>query len=182
MLWAGRVSAGLGARVGLCPRRSRQVFQPILDGGVRRSREGVLFTMKRHAASPEATGLQRYLRPTLISLACGAVACALLLLLFSAIVALTDLPRTLIDLFATISLAGAGFVSGYVCARQLREKGMLFGILCGSLIYLLVLLSGVSFLSEGFGLAAAFKCVAVVLAAAVGGVLGVNKKVRMGKI
>lgn len=138
--------------------------------------------MKRHSTSQEPAGLRRYLRPGLLSLLCGTVACGLLLLLFSAIVAMTDLPRTVVGLFSTVALAGAGFVAGYVCARQLREKGMLLGALCGCCIYLLVFLFGAALLTDGYGPAALFKFAAVLLAAAVGGVLGVNKKVRMGKI
>lgn len=119
---------------------------------------------------------RRFLRPITYGISSGAVACFLLLLLMSALMGMRDMPQASVSLFATISFVAGGFLAGYVTAALSQEKGLLLGLCCGCILFIVLICAGMAVNSSAPGMQAFTKFLAVLLASAIGGVLGVNKK------
>lgn len=121
-------------------------------------------------------GAKRFLRPIAFGISSGAVACFLSLLLMSVAMGLGDMPQAVIALFATIAFVIGGFLAGYVTAVLAQEKGLLLGLCCGAILFLVLLCVSFTVSGNGLGMQAVTKLVCVLLASAIGGVLGVNKR------
>ena len=122
---------------------------------------------------PDVHGAKRFIRPVTYGILFGAGACFLLLLIMSAVMGLRDIPQSAVSLIATLIFVFGGFVAGYVSAAFAREKGMLLGLCCGACLFVILSLAS---LGGGFGMVALTKLAAVLLAAALGGIIGVNRR------
>lgn len=125
---------------------------------------------------PDIHGAKRFIRPVTYGLLFGVGACMLLLVLMSVLITFRDIPQPAITLIATLTFVIGGFVSGFVSASFAREKGMLIGICCGICLFLILTIASLAFDDAGFGVAAVSKLAAVLFAAALGGVIGVNRR------
>ena len=115
------------------------------------------------------------LRPLLIGLCIGVIACTLLLLGAAALFCQVDVPPAAVAPVAMGAAALSAFLGGWVAARAAGQRGWLMGILCGGVLFLILWLWG---LSRG-GVEnsyAATKLGVLTLSGAIGGVLGVNRK------
>lgn len=128
---------------------------------------------------PDMNGAKRYLRPITWGVASGAAACIVLLLICAAIIGMRDVPKQAISIAAILSFVLGGFVAGYVSAALSREKGMLLGLCCGICLFAVLFAAGAAVDGLGFGMAALTKLLCVLIAAAIGGILGVNKRKKM---
>ena len=109
----------------------------------------------------------------------GVLFSALLLLLFSFILSKKDIPLGTVNLFSAVLISAASFLSGYVAAKSIKQRGMAIGSACGMIIFLFVAL--LSFMNSfEIGVLAAIKLIISVLSGAIGGIIGVNSK-RMRK-
>ena len=125
---------------------------------------------------PDVHGAKRFIRPVTYGILFGAGACFLLLLIMSAVMGLRDIPQTAVSLIATLIFVLGGFVAGYVSAAFAREKGMLLGLCCGACPFVILSLASLAVDGGGFGMVALTKLAAVLLAAALGGIIGVNRR------
>ncbi len=101
------------------------------------------------------------------------IAITLVLLLVGNLIALkTPDPDTVASFLAHGIRILAGFATGFAAARFHREQGLLTGAVAGAL-YCAVLALGAAFLAGNFSFfSALLLCLAVLAAAAVGGVMG----------
>lgn len=107
----------------------------------------------------------------------GLLATTAVLLLFSFVMCKKDVPFVLLNPFSAGLLMLGSFLSGYLAARRIRERGMMVGALCGLIIFSLLMLA--SFMSRfDVGLAALIKLVISVVSGAIGGIIGVNAKLK----
>ena len=115
------------------------------------------------------------LRPLLIGLCVSVVFCTLLLLGVAALLCRVDLSPHVLSPTALVVAALSALLGGWVAARAAGQRGWLMGILCGGVLFLILLLWG---LSRGGveGGYAIIKLAALTLSGAVGGVLGVKRK------
>lgn len=127
------------------------------------------------------TVVRRSVRPIAISILLGAACCSLVLLLLSFVITLYSVPQAAIDPMAVLALIIGGFVSGFCCARLLRQRGLLYGAICGALETIIFLMAGFILQDGGFGIPALLKIVFILLSAMLGGILGVNAKKRRRK-
>ena len=71
-----------------------------------------------------------------------------------------------------VSLIAGGVVSGQICGKYRRKRGLIDGIICGSILYFMIFAAGIA--------AGEFtdirKLLLLLIAGAVGGVSGVNSK------
>lgn len=125
---------------------------------------------------PDVRSVRRFLRPITYGISSGAAACFLLLLMMSVILGMRDMPQALISLFATISFVAGGFFAGFVTATLSQEKGLFLGLCCGAILFLVLVCAGMALNGSAPGMQALTKLISVLLASAIGGVLGVNKK------
>ena len=79
-----------------------------------------------------------------------------------------------------LAVAAGTILSGYCCARILRERGLLWGLCCGTLIFLLTLFCELMLLGQPIGILALYKYIIYAASGMIGGVLGVNKKRKPG--
>lgn len=107
----------------------------------------------------------------------GLLTTTVVLLLFSFVMCKKDVPFVLLNPFSAGLLMLGSFLSGYLAARRIRERGMMVGALCGLIIFLLLMLA--SFMSRfDVGLAALIKLVISLVSGAIGGIIGVNAKLK----
>lgn len=111
------------------------------------------------------------------AVAFGLLATTVVLLLFSFLMCKKDVPFMLLNPFSAGLLMLGSFISGYLAARRIRERGMMVGALCGLIIFLMLMLA--SFMSKfDVGFVALIKLVISVVSGAIGGIIGVNAKFK----
>ena len=120
----------------------------------------------------------RFIRPLLIGVAVGILVCTLLLLLMAAVIQRVDVPRGAALPLAVVAAAVGAFAGGLTAALISRQRGLLLGAISGLVLFLLVLLAGLARYAAVDGPTALLKAVVLVVAGAVGGVLGVNRRRR----
>ena len=124
----------------------------------------------------DSSVVYKIVRPLLWGALAGVLSCLLLLLLMAAVLAVGDVPKTAVTpLAVSAAVVGAG-VGGFVTARLRGENGLLFGALCGLLLFVLVMAVGFSLLQQIRGGYALLKLALMLAAGAIGGVLGVNRR------
>lgn len=79
--------------------------------------------------------------------------------------------------FAIGSICIGTFAGGYITARINKNMGMAVGAICGLLVFVIFLGAGAIFGSE-LGVVSIIRGIVAVIAGALGGVLGVNKRKR----
>ncbi len=120
--------------------------------------------------------LHHLIKSLLVSVGIGEIITAVMLSIFAFLMSKWDLPLTVLDILVWIATVSGASAAGYLSGRFLREKGLLYGGLCGVVMVLILLLCGVilSHLTSAGMLTA--KLVGILAGSAIGGVLGVNKK------
>ncbi len=132
--------------------------------------------MRAHDRSPSF--FRCWLRPALVGVAVGVIACVGALMLMALIVQSVDVPRTAVLPIAIATAAIGAFLAGLTAAAVAKQKGLLLGAVCGLVLWLLILLAGVARYTGVSGSNAALKLVVLLLCGSVGGVLGVNMRKR----
>ena len=122
--------------------------------------------------------LHRLLRPILLGLCVGVVTGTALLTLAALLVQKVDLSPSLLPYVAVAAVALGSFAGGLIAALLAKERGLLTGAICGTLVYLLLLVAGLSRFGGVEGGYALIKWAVLTAAGALGGVLGVNRKRR----
>ncbi len=126
------------------------------------------------------TGFSLYLKAIFAGLIFGIVVSATLLCVFAAVIlGLGKIPYGAIP-YVTIGIFSIGaFLSGYITARILKIKGLMYGALSGFIMFAMVLIGGFAFSAETLSILTLLRLVAFVLFGALGGIKGVNKKDKL---
>ncbi len=132
--------------------------------------------MRAHDRSPSF--FRCWLRPVLVGVAVGVIACVGALMLMALIVQSMDVPRAAILPLAIAAAAIGAFLASLTAAAVAKQKGLLLGAVCGLILWLLILLAGVARYTGVSGEGAALKLAVLLLCGSVGGVLGVNLRKR----
>lgn len=114
----------------------------------------------------------------IIGLFAGVAVSIVLLLIFAAVMSFTNIPQTFIPIMSVLAAAIGSFIGGIISASFFQKSGMLTGALCGAALSVIVLLSGVFVLNEGIGAVAFTKLIIFICSAAIGGIIGVNRRRR----
>ena len=88
--------------------------------------------MKNPSAGPDTRNMTRFSRALAVSVAAGVVTTFLLLSVFAALMTVRDLPHSAVVPLSIFGVAVGTILAGYCCARILRERGLLWGLGCGS--------------------------------------------------
>ena len=118
----------------------------------------------------------RFLKLTGIGAGIGILASVCVLLLLSLVMTARDIPHAFVGPMAVTAMAAGSLLAGYLSSTLLGEKGLLAGAAAGGMIFLAAALSGLAAGSFCLGFQMALRLVTILLAAAVGGVAGVNTK------
>lgn len=118
------------------------------------------------------------LKPIFISTTVGLVVCVVMLLLFSTIISVQNIPQMLIDPIANVCICVGSLVSGFLCAKKMRTKGLVWGTCCGVAMSAVILVATLGFSSANLGVSQLFKVIFIMICAMIGGIMGVNSKKR----
>ena len=108
-------------------------------------------------------------------LACvGAVFLAVTL--FSAAASVVDFSDGAFNALSSIALCAGCFAASYTAAKRRRRDGLKTGLLCGAIIFGVLLLGGLIFV-RSFSAGGFFtKLLIIMVCSAIGGIIGVNKQ------
>lgn len=120
----------------------------------------------------------RIVRPMAIGGAIGVLSCVVLLLLAATVMASCQLPQSVIAPLAVVILAISTLLSGFTASRITRERGLLYGVGCGLLLFLITALAGLGVDGTVQGTMLFLKLAASLGCGAIGGIIGVNIKRR----
>ena len=120
--------------------------------------------------------MERFSRALAVSVAAGVTVTFLILSAFAALMTVRDLPHSAVVPMSILGVAAGTILAGYCCARILRERGLLWGLGCGAVIFLLALFCELMLLGQPIGVLALYKFIIYAASGMIGGVLGVNKK------
>lgn len=119
-------------------------------------------------------------RAVVVGALSGAVLCAVLLALCTlAFVSSENVPHGFLQPFVICISVLSSFFAGYVTARLLKQRGLIFGMVSGLLLFLLFFLSGLV-LSQNACVASevTIRLLTMVISGGLGGLLAVSRKSR----
>ena len=105
----------------------------------------------------------------------GILVTLLFMCIFAGVIVLTDLDRGYSLPLATVSLALGSFMAAYYVARKSGNKGYLIGTLIGLISFAAVTVISLIVSKNGLSINTLFHFIIIVIASAIGGILGVNK-------
>ncbi len=104
----------------------------------------------------------------------GIILASVLTLLLALVLTVGNIPAMLISPVTSIILALGSFCGGFIGVKISGKKGFFCGGVSGIIFFLTVWIIGGIFESAGFGTAAIIKAAMVIIAGALGGIIGVN--------
>ncbi len=115
--------------------------------------------------------------------AVGALVCALLLAICSAVfVKLGSVPTSAAQTITTAVGAAGAFAAGWSALKLYGSRGLVMGASAGLLLFLSTLIAGIIAKETPDTAAAAVKLIVFVIAGAVGGVVRVNKREKIKNV
>ena len=115
-------------------------------------------------------------RPLGIGLCMGVVCCTLLLLLAALLLNTADIPHGVVMPLAVCAAGCGAFTAGLAAALIAGQRGLVWGAVCGGLLYLILLLVGLVRSGGVDGGYAVIKAALLTLCGAIGGLIAVNRK------
>lgn len=120
---------------------------------------------------------KKSVRAILFGVASGIISIIILFLIVGfAVTKLDSYPASIIDYVILGILIIGGFIAGNVTGRIYKSSGILYGAVTGIVLFLIILLAGISSIANGATLFTLYKLAILVVSSALGGILGVNKK------
>ena len=124
--------------------------------------------------------LRRTICKLLLALLAQCLATALLLACAAgALASIRRMPWELLPLLTTAGAGAGAFLGGWLAARLIGERGLLWGLVCGAVSGAAVLLIALALRGEAPLPTALTRLGALLLAGAVGGILGVGGRGRV---
>lgn len=119
-------------------------------------------------------------RSIIIGAVVGAALCAALLGACAlAFVSAGHIPQGLISPLVIALSVISSFFAGFVSAKISKKRGLVYGALTGMLLFAVFVVSGLIASHEAISMTAVIRLVVMVLAGAIGGLLGVNRKSKV---
>ena len=130
----------------------------------------------RNSKQAEANSFAKFLRALLIGTGIGLLVTIILLVIFSVVMSLKDLPQVAVTPLAIASTAIGAFFAGFFSSKIRKENGLFIGFCSGFLFFLFLAIASFSLTEAEIGLNLLFKFMVVVFASMIGAVIGVNQK------
>ncbi|MCX7658447.1 MAG: TIGR04086 family membrane protein [Oscillospiraceae bacterium] len=108
----------------------------------------------------------------------GTAATILCLVIFSFVMTKADAPDGIISAMASISLCVGSYFASFLISKKRRKNGLLTGILFGMAVFGLLFLINLVFLGDFNAGFAVSKLAMLVTCSGIGGIVGVNSKIK----
>lgn len=118
----------------------------------------------------------RYLKISIFSVSIGLIFCFLSLLAFAFFITKFDIPESLVNMLPIFSGIIGAFVAGIVSGKAGKSKGIIFGLGCGLIIALIIIISTLLIFKGNFNTSLLFRLITIIVSGMIGGTLGVNSK------
>ena len=123
---------------------------------------------------------KKLLKSLITGMLCGIAVITILTLLFAFVLVISGAyPTDIISYISLVFLGVGGLVGGYIAARLNKSSGLAVGALTGFIIFLIILIVGLSQSAATISLYTLYKFLILIIFSALGGILGINKQ---GKI
>jgi len=113
---------------------------------------------------------------TMLSAGWGLLIILLIVLAFSYLMTKIDVSDQVISVITAAAMCIGAYSGGYISARHHRKNGLIMGIACGSVIFLVLVVLSAFFANSAQGLSGGAKLFMVLMCGSVGGIVGVNSK------
>lgn len=118
----------------------------------------------------------KYLKILSFSVSIGFIVTLLSLFGFAFLVTSFDIPESLVNMFPIFAGIIGAFGSGLIAGKIGKNKGIMYGLSCGIIISLIILLATLLILKGTFNTPTIVKFISITVGGMIGGVLGVNSK------
>ncbi len=108
----------------------------------------------------------------------GLAASLIMLLIFSLVMTMRDVPQGIVPTLSAVSVALGSFAGGFTGAKLHKKSGLAIGAVTGFLMCLLLTLAGLAVQGAGMGASVLIKLVISLAAGGIGGIIGVNSHKR----
>jgi len=123
---------------------------------------------------PTGKHLPHPVKPVLLCSLIGAAAVALLLVGFSFLLTLQDLPHSAVEPLALLAGGAGCLLAGFLCAKLHGHSGLLTGAACGVMVFGIIFLTGCLTMGGALGPSVWLKGLIFLFCGAIGGGLGGN--------
>lgn len=131
--------------------------------------------MKKASANEFKNPLKHY-KPIGFSCLIGALVIFVVLVLSAFLITIRDFPQRTLWVFLMAAVILGALTAGYCCARILRSQGMIFGFICGVLLFAVTFLGKLTLFGPQLDLPVLYKFIAFTVSGMIGGIFGVNKR------
>ena len=100
----------------------------------------------------------------------------LFIVLFAVVMLLCEIDNKFAPIFASVAVGIGAFTNAFFVSSKKKEKGYLYGILIGTITFILITLIGLIIGNGRFSINTLFHFIIINLSSVVGGIMGVNKK------
>ena len=119
-----------------------------------------------------------YLKPIIVGVGIALILSAILLLIFSFILMNADIPFSAVSPITIVLMGISVFLGSFIVARSVRRRGLFLGICISLLYFIIMLLVSAATSPMGIGLDALWRFLTGLIAGVLGGVFGVNSKMK----
>ena len=117
------------------------------------------------------------MKPLIWGVFLGASVCAVLPVLSAFLITKSgNVPHSFMMLMMLAFASFGAFAGGYISALISRESGMLYGAMCGFILFAMIFMGGIIIAHESVTMITLIRALSMVLCGSIGGIMGVNKK------
>ncbi len=123
---------------------------------------------------------KKLIKSLIFGILSATIAITLLIIIASFVFQMTDkLPKEAINVVNLAILSLGGLLGGYIAARFNKSSGLITGLLTGFIIFIIILLAGLSRSVESLTIFTLYKLLALIVFSTLGGIIGVNKQKKI---
>ncbi len=124
--------------------------------------------------SGSPTVLEASAKPIITGLIIGTVVISVLFVLFALLMSFDILPLGAANVVSSIAIAAGTFTGGFFAAKKLTKNGLIIGIICGFIMFLLFTLIGIAAFKTAPNTSALIRLLIFITSGAIGGIIGVG--------
>jgi putative membrane protein (TIGR04086 family) len=118
--------------------------------------------------------LEVAIKPIISGLIIGALVITILFVFFALMMSFNILPLSSANIISSISISVGAFFAGFISAKKLTKNGLLIGLICGFIMFLLFTLIGMAAFKSAPNTASLIRLLLFIISGAIGGIIGVG--------